>query len=616
MDDDQLEARLARLERMVEDLHRRLPAAAPTADADADADVAIVREARAEPPRVHAADEPRPEPRPEARPEPRAPTRERFQEPLYRLGAPEDGASPFDWDGQTWLNRLGIVLLLLGVALLFRYTIDRGWLTPEVRVSVGAAVGAVLTVAGLRMEERRRFSSVLLGGGIAAFYITGWAAFNLYQLIGYGTAFVGMVAITAGAFGLALVRGQPALAILGAVGGLGTPLILGITWISPRGLALYTSAVLGWTVVPYLRRGWRSVLWTSMALGWVLLAAYAYAVNYGPRAGIHPPDSRVWMHGAAVFAWMVTGVLPLVRRVRATLALRRAHPDGRAQEPRWSVEDAMHWHGIALAASAMLVLTTALAWRMGSDAWGVLAMAVAAGYALAAWALYRADVRLSRVLLFAAAMLFPAGCVGALNAEALLVALAAQAVGLHLLASRGGGPAIRWLAHRGYFVVGAWVVYRLVESGDVRPARVGADLAAIAAGFAISFLVRGRNEVLAYRLFAHVAVLGWIWRECAQGLQGGQGYATIAWGIWGLAMLLVSMRQGWPNAERVAICTLLATVAKLFLVDLSRLDPLFRVVLFLGFGAVFLFFSYSLSGGWKPRGRGGEPEPQPLGRDA
>jgi len=600
LEDEGLEARLARLERLVEELHRRLPPL--TEDAVRDELAARLRaHAVVQPPREPAIADERP----------------RRREPLYGRGlewVTDDTRGLFAWDGQTWLNRLGIGLLLLGVALLFRYSIDMGWLTPAVRVGFGAAVAAVLTAAGARMDERRRFAAVLLGGGVAAFYITGWAAFNLYALIGYTLAFLGMAAITAGAFGLALWRGEPALAILGAIGGLGTPLLLGISYASPRGLALYTSAVLAWTVVPYLRRGWRSVLWSSMALGWTLLASYAFAITYGPRAGVHPPDSRVWMQGAAVFAWLVLGVLPLARRVLATRAAGRAHADGRPHERRWRGMDAMHWYGIAVAAPAMLVTTTAFAWRMTAEAWGAFAMVVAGGYALAAWALAREDARLARVLLFSAALLLPAGSFGALEAETLLTALAGQALALHLLAFHGAGGTLRWLAHKAYLAVGAWLIFRLVDSGDISPRRVAADLAAIGAGFAASYLVRNRDEMLAYRVFAHMAALGWVWRQLAQGMDGGQGYATIAWGMWGLALLLTSMRRGWPVAERVAIWTLLAAVGKLFLVDLARLDPLFRVLLFLGFGAVFLYLSYSLSGAWRPRGPR-EPEASPMGRD-
>ncbi|HEX2209821.1 MAG TPA: DUF2339 domain-containing protein [Longimicrobium sp.] len=588
LDNESVHERLERLERLVEELGRRLPPR--PADAAAPASAAAATERSAEPERRGI----------------RAAVSDRAREWM-----PDDGASPFSWDGQTWLNRLGIVLLLLGVALLFRYSIDMGWLTPAVRVGFGAAVGAVLTALGLRMDERRRFGSVLLGGGIAAFYLTGWAAFNLYSLIGYTAAFTGMVAITAGAFTLAMWRSQPALAIVGAFGGLGTPLILGISYAAPRGLALYTSAVLAWTVVPYLRRGWRSVLWTSMAFGWVLLASYANAFSQALAASA---SARVWMQGAAVFAWIVLGVLPLARRVASIAAAPRTSADGESHEKRWRDGDALHWYGVSIASPAAFLVTTALVWRMGAAEWGVLAAIAAGVYAAAARALWRADGRLARVLLFAAAVLLPAGCFGALESETLLVALAAQALALHLLSAYGAGRAIRWLAHRGFTAVGAWVLFRLVENADVGPARVAADLAAIAAGFAISYVVRTRGEMLSYRIWAHVAVLGWVWRQLAQ-LEGGQGYATIVWGTYALGLLLLALRQRWPTAERVAIWTLLATVAKLFLVDLERLDPLFRVLLFLGFGAVFLYFSYSLSGAWKPRAEP-EPKPRPAGRDA
>src|SRR5688500_1507626 len=200
LDDESLHDRLERLERLVEELSRRVPplpadaAPRPASAAAVSAGVPALR----------------------ARSRVRQSVADRAREWM-----PDDGASPFAWDGQTWLNRLGIVLLLLGVALLFRYSIDMGWLTPGVRVGFGAAVGAVLTELGRRTDERRRFGSVLRGGGAATFYLTGWAAFNLYALIGYPAAFAGMVAITAGAFGLALWRSQPPLAIVGAFGGLG-----------------------------------------------------------------------------------------------------------------------------------------------------------------------------------------------------------------------------------------------------------------------------------------------------------------------------------------------------------------------------------------------------------
>lgn len=591
--DESLEARIARLERLVESLERRLPAlpvaasepvraadpsAATTALAAAQVDATASTPATAV--RAEADSANRRGPTPFARREERA-----AWNPLETFTG---------WDAQTWLNRLGIVLLLLGVGFLFRYSIDRGWLTPLVRVAFGATVGTALTVIGLRMGERRRFASVLLGGGMASFYITGWAAFYLYSLVSYTLAFVAMVAITLAAFGLALRRGQPALAVLGAAGGLGVPLLLGISYASPRGLAAYTSLIVAWTAVPYLRRGWRSPLWTSNAFAWMLLLLYAARLSAAART---VTADRVWLEAAAAFTWLVLALLPMAKRVR----------DGGIRGERMrSTADLAHWYGLASAPAALLVAVSASVWRMSALDWGTLAMALAALYAAGAWALWRRDVALARVLVFAGSALFSVGSLAALSGEVLLAVLAVHGLALHVLAARGGGTPARWMAHKLAIGTGLWTLYRLLDAPDPGMARIAGDALVLACAFAASYAMTVKEEAWAYRLFVHVAGMGLVLRELA-GVPGGQGIATIAWGAYAIGLLVLASKRRWVGIERLAIATVLATVGKLFLVDLARLDALFRVLLFLGFGAVFLALSYSLAGWWRSSEPGAEP---------
>lgn len=617
--DNLLEARIARLERMVEEIHQRLPAlvaAHPAPEAALPAAPVppeplpvppihsgpVQSGAPTVPPLFPGA------PRPNALP-PLHPGAAQPGAPAGRAPAPvipDELAALFQWDSQTWLNRLGIIMLLLGVGLLFRYSIDRGWLTNEVRVGFGAAVGAVLTGIGLRMDRERRFSAVLLGGGLAAFYITGWAAYNLYALVPYTIAFIALVAITAAASGLALWRSEPALAVLGSAGGLGVPLLLGISRASPMGLAAYTSMILAWTAVPYLRRGWRSVVWTANGFAWTLLALYA---NWLPTTFQATATGRGWIQAAALFAWVILGALPVARRVGGWFSQSHA----RHAERRWSGLESLHWYGIALVPPAMLVLVTALTWRMRSEAWGVVATCVAAAYAIAAAGLRGRDLRMARVLLITAAALLPVGCLGALDGPVLLVSLAAQMFVLHVLAIRGAGPAARWMAHKLFVVAGLWTLYRIAVPGEASAGRVLADAAVVAAVFASSFAIRVRDEVLIYRIYAHIGVMGIVLREVAT-RPGGQGIATILWCAYGLGLLLLATKRASAAMERLAIATLLATVAKLFLVDLARLDALFRVLIFLGFGAVFLWLSYSIAGWWRPAAPA-EPPASPAGHD-
>lgn len=553
------EERIERLERLVADLQAQLAARSPA------------------PPAGYAPPRPYPD-APAGAPAPRDPAQPRAS----NLGLPR-----LEWDSQLWLNRLGIGLVLLGTGLLFRYSIEMGWLTPLVRVAFGGALGVVLFASGLRLDRRRRYGAVLLGGGIATWYITGWAAFYLYGLLGYTLAFIGMAAITVLAFGFALGRDAPALGVLGAIGGLGTPLLLGVSYGTPRGFALYTCLILAWTSAVFVYRGWRWLLWTAIGLAWPLLFVYA---RHLPGERMAAADLWV-VQAASVFAWIVVGAVPVARRV---VLLVRAG----GHERHWKHLEVVHWYALVVIPPAAALAVAAAVWHPRAEAWGWWTLATAALYVLAGWGVYRPDHRIARALFFAASMLVSAGCVAAFGGDALLAALAAQALALHWLAGRGGGPSIRWMAHRVFVVAAGWMLFRLVQNGDTSAPRVLADLSVIAVGMIASFLFRSRRVVLAYRTFVHVALMGWIWRELAP-YQGGQGLATIAWGAYGLVLLVLGLRRARPVLEKTGIATLFAVVAKLFVVDLAALHPLFRVLLFLGFGAVFLVLSYSLQGWWK-----------------
>jgi len=128
---------------------------------------------------------------------------------------------------EDWLSRLGVGLLLFGVAFLFRYAIDQNWMGPVVRVGFGVLLGAGLLGSGIRLSgHRRRSSQVLIGGGIATLYLTIFSAYQLYDLVGYLVAFTAMVAVTISAFVLSLQQKEAVLALIGVLRGYATPFLL------------------------------------------------------------------------------------------------------------------------------------------------------------------------------------------------------------------------------------------------------------------------------------------------------------------------------------------------------------------------------------------------------
>jgi uncharacterized membrane protein len=135
--------------------------------------------------------------------------------------------------------------------------------------------------------------------------------------------------------------------------------------------------------------------------------------------------------------------------------------------------------------------------------------------------------------------------------------------------------------------------------------KAGADLVVIALALYASTLIRERWVALTYRLACHVAFLALIWRELSAIHPDGNAYSTVCWGVYGLALVIAGIYANvYAGRSRallyVGIATLFVVVAKLLLVDLVMVDEVWRFLLFLGFGALFLGLSYYLQNLLRP----------------
>ncbi|MCY3620224.1 MAG: DUF2339 domain-containing protein [Gammaproteobacteria bacterium] len=124
--------------------------------------------------------------------------------------------------------KVGVVVVLFGVAFFINYAIDRQLFSFPVwaRLSGVALFGAAMLAVGWRLRKAREIYALSLqGGGLGILYLTTYAAFGFYALLHATVAFAAMVAVTVATGVLALVQDSRVLVVLGVAGGFLAPLL-------------------------------------------------------------------------------------------------------------------------------------------------------------------------------------------------------------------------------------------------------------------------------------------------------------------------------------------------------------------------------------------------------
>ena len=130
--------------------------------------------------------------------------------------------------GLTWINRIGVLTLVIGVAFFFKYAFDNQWIGETGRVVLGVLIGLVTLVVGDMVWRRGQniFAQGVCGLGASILYLSFYASFGFYHLLPQAAAFVLMAMLTALSGALALRYDSIAIGALAMLGGYATPLLL------------------------------------------------------------------------------------------------------------------------------------------------------------------------------------------------------------------------------------------------------------------------------------------------------------------------------------------------------------------------------------------------------
>ncbi|WP_434027360.1 DUF2339 domain-containing protein [[Pseudomonas] boreopolis] len=229
-----LKRRVSELERQLAELRQAAPrpvsAPVPPAPVPVWDGPAPVSPRPAEAGSEAAAESPEP-PAPEPVAPPPLPSRPAMDVPPSGPGLLERAASAL----KRWFTegnvpvKVGMLVLLAGVAALLKYAGDQGWLALPLELRYAAIAAAALggLVFGWRQRERRRgFALALQGGAIGVLLLVVFAAFKLSGLLPAPAAFALSVALVAGLCVLAVLQESRTLALLGILAGFLAPIWL------------------------------------------------------------------------------------------------------------------------------------------------------------------------------------------------------------------------------------------------------------------------------------------------------------------------------------------------------------------------------------------------------
>jgi uncharacterized membrane protein len=415
--------------------------------------------------------------------------------------------------------KVGLAMLFLGLVFLARFAAEHVTVPLEVRLAGIGITGVVLLVVGWRLRLRARGYGLLLqGGGVAVVYLTLFAAVKLAGLQPLALVFVLMLTVSLLAALLAVRQDAQALAVVAALGGYATPLLLSTGGGSIAMLLGYDFVLgLGVALVAWFKHWPRLNL---IAFGFTAFIAGAWGLTDYTAA-----DYAVAQGFLIAFWLLFTAVLLM--------------PGRRAQEPeRWLQSTLLF--GVPVFGSGMQYALL----QPDAMAVALAALVVAAAYVgLAAWVRRRAAHALVFEAFIALGAVFGTLVIPfALSAEATagawaLEGAAAMWLGLRQRRLRVLATGLALMALGGITLV--WAMSSGNADGLQAPSQLLNALLIGAAGLAGARLL-SRDNSRPWHAGAALALVGWgtLWLAVAAGIVLDQWVAAPH--VWAVSVALIA----------------------------------------------------------------------------
>lgn len=209
----------------------------------------------------------------------RPPTTPANPDPFDKLG---QAIRRFFTEGNV-IVRIGMVVMFFGLSFLVKYASNQGLLPLELRLTAVAAVAIALIVLGWKTRARvGGYGLVLQGGGVAALYLTIFAAAKIYTLMPSAFAFALMFLVVIFGVFLSVLQNAQILALMATAGGFLAPILTSDG--SGNHIALFTFYLilnLGILAVAWFKT-WRMLNWIGFIFTFVISVVWG-VLRYEPQ---------------------------------------------------------------------------------------------------------------------------------------------------------------------------------------------------------------------------------------------------------------------------------------------------------------------------------------------
>lgn len=179
--------------------------------------------------------------------------------------------------GENLINKIGILITVIGVGIGAKYSIENNLISPLTRIILGYLVGLGLLGFGMKLKAKyESFSAVLVSGAMAIMYFITFAAYSFYGILPISLTFILMLLFTIFTVLAALNYGKQVIAVIGLVGAYGVPFLLSSGSGRVDILFSYMAIINIGILVISVKKYWKPLYYVSFVFTWLIFAAWFF----------------------------------------------------------------------------------------------------------------------------------------------------------------------------------------------------------------------------------------------------------------------------------------------------------------------------------------------------